>query len=122
MAVDIPDAADGDDPLRALLVDSFETPDTFDNRFKTECKALAIPKGKQASIEDLQIYLSDFYSLIQGFVDRGQIEDADDPDFNLTLVSYFMANVEPLEMRNNCGIPVIYLLGGPQTFLHLSET
>jgi hypothetical protein len=100
MAVDIPDAADGDDPLRALLVDTFETPETFDYRFKTACKALAMPKGKQANIEELQIYLSDFYSLIQGFVDRGQIDDADDPDFNLTLVSYFMANVEPLEMRN----------------------
>ena len=100
MAVDIPDAADGDDPLRALLIDTFETPETFDSRFKAECKALAMAKGKQANIEDLQNYLSDFYSLIQGFVDRGQIEDIDDPDFNHTLNLYFMANVEPLEMRN----------------------
>jgi len=100
MAVDIPDAADGDDPLRELLIDTFETPETFDSRFKAECKALAMAKGKQANIEDLQNYLSDFYSLIQGFVDRGQIEDIDDPDFNHTLNLYFMANVEPLEMRN----------------------
>ena len=53
MAVDIPDAADGDDPLRALLVDTFETPEPFNSRFKTECKALAMTKGKPASIEDL---------------------------------------------------------------------
>jgi len=99
MAVVIPDSAGGDDPLRTLLIDTFETPETFDYRFKNECKALAMSKGKQASIEDLQIYLSDFYTLIQGFVDRGQIADADDPDFNLTLVSYFLTNVEPPEMR-----------------------
>ena len=42
----------------------------------------------------------DFYSLIQGFVDRGQIVDIDDPDFNHTLIFYFTANVEPSEMRN----------------------
>ena len=100
MAVDIPDAADSDEPLRALLIDTFETPETFDSRFKAECKALAMAKGKQANVEDLQNYLSDFYSFIQGFVDRRQIEDIDDTDFNHTLISYFMANVEPLEMRN----------------------
>ena len=100
MDVKIPDADDGDDPLRALLVATFEPPETFDSRLKADCKALAMPKGKQASIEDLQTYLSDFYSLIQEFFNRGQIEDVDDPDFNLTLISYFMANVEPLEMRN----------------------
>ena len=100
MAVEIPDAADGDEPLRDLLINTFETPDTSDFRFKTQCKALAMSKGKPASIEDLQNYLSDFYSLIQGFVDRGQIEDVDDPDFNFSLISYFMANVEPMEMRN----------------------
>ena len=44
--------------------------------------------------------MSDFYSLIQGFVYRGQIEDIDDPDFNHTLIFYFMANVEPSKMRN----------------------
>ena len=100
MNVTIPDPDDGDDPLRALLVATFEPPETFDSRLKADCKALAMPKGKQASIEDLQTYLSDFYSLIQEFFNRGQIEDVDDPDFNLTLISYFMANVEPLEMRN----------------------
>jgi len=100
MAVDIPDPADGDEPLRAILIDTFETPETFDSRFKAECKALTMVKGKQANVEDLQSYLSDFYSLIQGFVDRGQIVDIDDPDFNHTLVTYFMANVEPPEMRN----------------------
>ena len=97
MAVDILDAADGDEPLRALWINTFEIPETFDFRFKTQCKALAMPKGKPASIEDLQNYLSDFYSLIQAFVDRGQIEDV---DFNFTLISYFMANVEPSEMRS----------------------
>ena len=100
MNVTIPDPDDGDDPLRALLVATFEPPETFDSRLKADCKALAMPKGKQASIEDLQTYLSDFYSLIQDFFNRGQIADADDPDFNLTLISYFMANVEPVEMRN----------------------
>jgi len=100
MDVKIPDADDGDDPLRALLVATFEPPETFDARLKADCKALAMTKGKPASIEDLQTYLSDFYSLIQEFFNRGQIEDPDDPDFNLTLISYFMANVEPLEMRN----------------------
>ena len=92
MAVDIPDAADDDEPLRA--------PDTFDSRFKAECKALAMAKKKQTNVEDLQNYLSDFYSLIQGFVARGQIEDIDNPDFNHTLIFYFMANVEPLETHN----------------------
>jgi len=100
MDVKIPDADDGDDPLRALLVATFEPPETFDARLKADCKALAMTKGKPASIEDLQTYLSDFYSLVQEFFNRGQIEDPDDPDFNLTLISYFMANVEPLEMRN----------------------
>jgi hypothetical protein len=100
MNVTIPDADDGDDPLRALLVATFEPPETFDSRLKADYKALAMTKGKPASIEDLQTYLSDFYSLIQDFFNRGQIDDPDDPDFNLTLVSYFMANVEPLEMRN----------------------
>ena len=100
MDVKIPDADDGDDPLRALLVATFEPPETFVARLKADCKALAMTKGKPASIEDLQTYLSDFYSRIQDFFNRGQIDDPDDPDFNLTLVSYFMANVEPLEMRN----------------------
>ena len=36
---------------------------------------------------------------MQGFAERGQIEDPDDPDFNVNLVDYFMSNVEPLEMR-----------------------
>ena len=99
MAVDIPEAANGDDPLRDLLIGTFETPKTFDSRLKTECRVLATSKGKQANIEDLQTYLSDFYYLMQGFVDRGQIEDVDDPDFNFTLISNFMANVVPLEMR-----------------------
>jgi len=56
-------------------------------------------KGRKADIEDLQVYLSDFYELVQGFADRGQIEDPDDPDFNVNLIDYFMSNVEPLEMR-----------------------
>ncbi len=34
MAVVIPDSAGGDDPLRTLLIDTFETPETFDYRFK----------------------------------------------------------------------------------------
>ena len=95
-AVDISDAADGDEPLRNR--DTFETPETFDSRFKAECKALAMTKGKQANVKYLQNYLSDFYSLIQ--IDRRRIEDLDDPDFNHTLIFYFMANVEPSEMRN----------------------
>ena len=56
-------------------------------------------KGRKADIEDLQVYLSDFYELVQGIADRGQIEDTDDPDFNVNLVDYFLSIVEPLEMR-----------------------
>ena len=99
MNLDNPDPANGYKPLRDLMVNTFETPETFDSRFKVECRVLAMAKGKQPNIDDLQNYLSDFYSLIQGFVDQGLIEDIDDPDFNLTLTSYFMANVEPLEIR-----------------------
>ena len=96
----IPDAEDGDDPLRTLLEDTFETQDTFQTRFKSACKSPAMVKGRKADIEDLQLYLSDFWVLVQGFADRGQIEDPDDPDFNMNLVNYFFSNVEPLEMRN----------------------
>ena len=47
-------AADvGDGILRALLVATFETPETFDARFQAECKALVMPKGKPANVEDL---------------------------------------------------------------------
>ena len=85
MQVAIPDAEDGDDPLRTLLEDNFETQDTFQIRFKSACKRLAMVKGHKADIEDLQVYLSDFYELVQGFADRGQIKDPDDPDFNVNL-------------------------------------
>ena len=99
MQIEVPDATDGDDPLRTLLEDTFETQDTFQIRFKSACKGLAMVKGRKANIEDLQVYLSDFYELVQGFADRGQIADPDDPDFNVNLIDYFMSNVEPLEMR-----------------------
>ena len=58
MAVDIPDTADGDDPLRALLINTFETPETFDFRFKTQCKALAMPKGNACEMHRYQCDLS----------------------------------------------------------------
>ena len=62
MAIGISDAADGEELLRALLIDTFETPETFDSRFKAECKALAMAKGKQANVEDLQNYLRLLFS------------------------------------------------------------
>ena len=73
--VTIPDADDGDNPLRALLVATFEPPETFDVRLKTESKALAMAEGKQASIEDLQTYLSDVDSLTFNFVTRENCPD-----------------------------------------------
>ena len=73
--VTIPDADDGDNPLRALLVPTFEPPETFDVRLKTESKALAMAEGTQASIEDLQTYLSDVYSLTLNFVTRENCPD-----------------------------------------------
>jgi len=71
----IPDAADGDTPLRALLVATFEPPETFDVRLKTEYKVLAMAEGKQASIADLRTYLSDFYSLTINLVTRENCPD-----------------------------------------------
>ena len=44
MAVDIPDPADGDEPLRALLIGTLETPETLDSSCKAEFKALAMAK------------------------------------------------------------------------------
>ena len=38
----LPDEADGDDPLRTLLEDTFETQGTFQTRFKSACKTLAM--------------------------------------------------------------------------------
>ena len=99
MQVVIPDSADGDEPLRTLLEDNFVTQDTFQIRLKSACKRLAMVKGCKADIEDLQVYLSDFYEFVQEFANRGKIEDPVDPDFNVNLVDYFMSNVEPLEMR-----------------------
>ena len=93
------DEADGDDPLRSLLEHMSQTQDTFQTRLKFACKSLVIVQGRKANIEDLQSYLSDFYELIQGFADRGQIDYPDDPDFKANLIDYFMSNVEPLEMR-----------------------
>ena len=100
MQVEVPDAEDDDDPLWTLLEDTFGTQDTFQMRFKSACKGLAMFEGCKANIEDLQIYLSDFYELVQGFADRGQIDDPDYPDFIVNLVNYFMSNAEPLEMRS----------------------
>ena len=53
-------------------------------------------KSRKADIDDPQVYLSDFFELVQGLTDRGRIEDPDDPDFNVNLVNYLMSNVEPL--------------------------
>ena len=99
MQVKVPDAEDVDDSLRTLLEDTFETQDTFQIRFKSVFKGLAMVKGRTANIEDLQVYLSDFYELLQGVADKGQIDDPDDPDFNVNLVDYLMSDVEPLDMR-----------------------
>ena len=71
----IPDAADGDTPLRALLVATFKPPGTFDVRLKTEYKALAMAEGKQASIADLQTCLRDFSSLTINLVTRENCPD-----------------------------------------------
>ena len=45
MDATIPDADNGDDLLRALLMATFEPPETFDARLKAEYKALAMTKG-----------------------------------------------------------------------------
>jgi len=71
----IPDAADGDTPLRALLVATFEPSETFDVKLKTEYKVLAMAEGKQASIADLRTYISDFYSLTINLVTRENCPD-----------------------------------------------